>query len=313
MVVDDRAERHPLNLPALPYEAWSESLLYLHLVTQMVGKVRLALHPPINHWWHVTLYLSARGITTGAIPFRDNDLDIEIDLLAHRVVLRASEGRSETIALGGPISDVYRELTGALDELGVVVAINPNPYECRSTIPYPDDHVHTTYDRESVSRAFEAFRFAESVFKRFRSGYLGKCSPVHLFWHGFDLAVTRFSGRPAPSLDGADHVTKEGYSHELNSAGFWFGDDTFREAAFYCYTAPLPEGLTAQPLMPFAAKWLQLRASPMAILRYEDVRSAPEPARALSEFLESAYAAGANAGKWDRSSLERVGALQLAE
>lgn len=298
------------NLPTLPYDSWSESLLYLHLVSQLAGKVRLALHPPINHWWHATLAISARGMSTGSIPYRGNELDIELDLLSHHLEIRKSDGKNAKIALGDkPICDFYHTYLAALADLDIQVKISPNPYKCRSTVPYPEDRMHTAYDKDAVTRGFQALRFVDQVFKSFRSAFIGKCSPVHLFWHSFDLAVTRFSGRPTPSVEGMDRVGREAYSHEVNSAGFWFGDDQMREAAFYCYTAPSPEGLTSQPLTPASAFWTP-GASPMAILRYEDVRTAADPAHTLTQFLESAYAAGANLAKWDRGALETVRPLQ---
>jgi hypothetical protein len=280
--------------PALAYESWSDTLLYLHLTSQIVGRVRLALHPPINHWWHTTLYPSARGLTTGAIPFAasvERSFDIELDYLDHRTIIRTSEGKSATVELSArPLSDFYREFMAQLELLGIKVEIDVRPYKCRSTIPYSEDREHAAYNRRSVETAFQILRGVDEILKEFRSRYLGKCSPVHMFWHSFDLAVTRFSGRRAPPLPSADKVTQEAYSHEVNSAGFWFGDDKMREPAFYCYTAPAPAGMENDA---------------MVTLRYEEMRTAPDPRRALLDFLQSAYEAGANAAKWDRAALER--------
>lgn len=279
--------------PALPYESWSKSLLGLHLVSQMVGRVRLALHPPINHWWHVTLYVSARGLTTNAMPIpgRDETLDIEIDLRSHEVVLRTSLGKAKRIDLSDKtVCDFHREFTAALESLGVKVAIDARPYKCRSKTPYPEDRDNGTYDRQSITTALEILGDVNSVFNEFRGKYLGKSSPVHLYWHSFDLAVTRFSGRKHPEIPGADRVTQEAYSHEVNSAGFWFGDDKVREPAFYTYTSPAPKSLPNDAF---------------EMLRYEEVRTAADPRAKLLEFLQSAYERGADAAGWDRAALER--------
>ena len=287
---------HPGVFPPLPYASWSDTLLGLHLVSQIVGRVRLALHPPINHWWHVTLYVSPRGLTTGAIPLPGSrepaqNFDVEIDLLDHRVVTRTSDGRSLSATLTDrSIGDVHREFTAQLQQLGIEVAIDVRPYKCRSTIPYPEDHVHGAHDRRAVQTAFAILRGVAAILQEFRSRFLGKCSPVHLFWHSFDLAVTRFSGRRAPALEGAGRVAQEAYSHEVNSAGFWFGDDDVREPAFYCYTAPAPAAM---------------RGDAMVTLRYDEMRAAPDPRRALLDFLQRSYEAGADAAQWDRAALER--------
>ena len=281
--------------PPLPYESWSDTLLGLHLVSQIVGKVRLALHPPINHWWHVTLYVSPRGLTTSAIPLRGSgdqnaNFDVEIDLLDHRVVTRTSDGRTLSAALADrPVCDFYHEFSGQLQQLGIDAAIDVRPYKCRSAIRYDQDREHGAYDRRSVQTAFAILRGVGAILEEFRSRYLGKCSPVHLFWHSFDLAVTRFSGRRAPALEGQSRVSQEAYSHEVNSAGFWFGDDDVREPSFYCYTAPAPAGMS----------------DAMVTLRYDEMRTSPDPRGALLDFLQRSYEAGANAAGWDRLALER--------
>jgi len=275
----------------LPYESWSDTLLKLHLVAQMVGKVRLALHPPINHWWHVTLYVSPRGLTTGEIPYGERSFDLEIDLLDHRVIARTADKKSTSIPLDDrPLCDFYREFTARLGELGIGASISPHPYKCRSTVPFDQDREHAAYDRRAVETAFSILRDTDALLREFRSRFVGKCSPVHMFWHSFDLAVTRFSGRRAPKLEGADRVTQEAYSHEVNSCGFWFGDDKVREPAFYCYTAPAPPGMSGDA---------------MVLLRYEEMRSAPDPRRALLDFLQRSYEEGVSAARWDRKALER--------
>jgi hypothetical protein len=185
------------------------------------------------------------------------------------------------------------------------VKIVRKPYECKSKIPFADDRQHAAWDAEAVEKAWRILTEIEPVFKEFRGRFVGKCSPVHMFWHSFDLAVTRFSGRPAPAMPDADPVTREAYSHEVNSAGFWFGDDNLPEAAFYCYSFPAPTGLDQQPLRPAKAFWQEVRGAPMALLLYRDWRQMPDPRTALLDFLQSSYEAGANSAAWDRSALER--------
>ncbi|MFI5387964.1 MAG: DUF5996 family protein [Fimbriimonadales bacterium] len=296
-------ERH--RLPPLPLAEWEDSRLYLQLVCQIIGKTRLKLHPPMNHWWHATLYLSARGITTGAIPIEGDELDIELDLCSHKVVLRRRDRIEEIALYGQPICDFYHSFRAALREMDVDVPIVARPYFCKSTIPFRTDTEHSTYDADAVHLAWVALSQVEGVMKEFRSGFIGKCSPVHLFWHSFDLACTRFSGRAAPAMEGVDAITIEAYSHEVISVGFWFGDDVTPEAAFYCYSAPAPAGLADQPLRPAEASWVMLRGAPMALLRYEDVRASSDPRSAVMAFLQSSYEAGANLGAWDRGALDR--------
>jgi hypothetical protein len=295
---------NPGSLPHLPLQSWEESRLYWHLVCQIVGKVRMQLHPPLNHWWHVTLSLSPQGLTTGAIPHGDGSFEIEQDLLRHEVIVRTA-GRSARVPLGPkPIAEFYREFVEALGGLGISVEITPKPFKMRSTIPFPEDFDHRRYDPEAVHRAWSALASIEPVFKEFRSGFQGKSSPVHFFWHSFDLAAARFSGKSAPEMPGVDPVTRKAYSHEVNSAGFWFGDDAMPMPAFYCYTAPSPPGLDDQPLRPSQAKWQESGGSPMALLMYDDVRESSDPRSMLLDFLQSSYEAGANAAGWDRRSLE---------
>jgi hypothetical protein len=294
------------NLPPLPLEEWEPTRLYLQLLCQIVGKIRLKLHPPINHWWHVTLYVSPRGLTTGSIPYAGADFDIEIDLIDHKIVVRKADGRRGEMSINSKtIAVVYRELMQILSDFGIRVNILARPYECKSQLPFADDHEHSGYDENAVTHAFQILTFSEGVLKKFRSPFLGKCTPVQMFWHSFDLACTRFSGRAAPPMPDADPRTREAYTHEVNSAGFWFGDDTVPEPAYYCYTFPLPAGLADQPLRPQQAFWQPLRGSPTAILRYEDVRLAENPESLLLEFLQSSYEAGTNLAGWDRAALER--------
>lgn len=272
-----------------------------------MGKVRLKTHPFQNHWWHVTLYVSPRGLTTRAIPYSGSHFEIEMDLSTCEIVVRHGNGKHTVVPITGrSISDVYAGIMDALYSSGVDAKIYPIPYDCKSTVPFDSDVIHRNCDFGAVLKAWKALAAAEGIFEEFRSRFIGKCSPVHMFWHSFDLAVTRFSGRAAPSIPQANYQTQEAYSHEVNSAGFWFGDDTFQEAAFYCYTAPSPAGLAEQPLAPAEAFWKELRGAPMALYRYEDWMRSSRPREDLLGFLQSSYEAGANTAKWDRANLERV-------
>jgi len=231
--------------PSLPLEEWEASKNTLHLYCQIVGKIRLALTPRLNHWWNVTLYVSSRGLTTGPIPFGDDVFEIEFDFLDHQLLVHTSGGQLRVVLLRAqPVADFYRELMAALGSLGIVVAILPRPYGVPMTTPFAEDNEHTAYDGEYVARFWRVLLLVDEVLKEFRVRFIGKCSPVHVFWHSFDLAVTRFSGRRAPALEGVDPVSREAYSHEVISAGFWGGDAKVGAPAFYSYTAPAPEGLT---------------------------------------------------------------------
>lgn len=293
-----------MDPPRLSLAEWEDTRLYLQLVCQIVGKTRLALHPPLNHWWHVTLYPSARGLSTAGIPVLGKELEILVDLVAHRIVISLASETAE-IPLGGPICDIYTAYLGALRGLGIKVEIDGKPYKCKSKIPFALDREHSNYDPAAAGRASQVLSIIARPFTEFRGRFIGKCSPVHMFWHSFDLACTRFSGRRAPPMPQADPVTREAYSHEVISAGFWFGDDNLPEAAFYCYAAPAPDGLDEEPLRPAVASWQKQRGSPMAILRYEDVRTSDHPERTIIDFLQSSYDAGAKRAGWNRDDLER--------
>lgn len=293
------------NLPSMPLAEWEDSRLKFQLICQILGKIRLKLHPPLNHWWHVPLYVSPRGLTTGAIPTRAGQVDLELDLIDHHVVVRSDSGdRTEIPVAKLPICDIYQEVTDTLDDLGAPVQILAKPYKCKSVTPFAEDSEHTAYDAEAVTRAWRVLTEIEPVFKEFRGRFLGKCSPVHMFWHSFDLAVTRFSGRPAPKHPEWDAPTQEAYSHEVNSAGFWFGDDNTPSPMFYCYTAPSPDGLTDEKLSG-GAFWGELNGSPYALLSYEELRKTKDPRQGLLDFLQSSYEAGAKRADWNRAELER--------
>lgn len=294
------------TLPRLDLAAWEPTRLHLQLLCQIVGKVRLALHPPLNHWWHVTLQLTARGLSTGMIPWRDGSVEIELDLCAHELRARTSDLREARIPLGArPLRQTYAALMDALAGLGIEVQLQPRPYRCGSEVPFAEDEGHAAYDAEAVHTAWRVLTWCAAPMLEFRSAWLGKCSPTQMFWHSFDLATTRFSGRPAPDMPQADRVTREAYSHEVISAGFWFGDDQVPEAAFYAYAAPSPAGLESAPIRPQSARWQMVRGSPMALLTYEDIRKTADPLGAVREFLQSTYEAAANRAGWDRVTLER--------
>lgn len=293
------------TLPPLPLEEWKDTKETLHLYAQIIGKIRLAHMPRMNHWWHVPFYISARGLSTGAIPHGELTFDIEFDFIDHLLVVRCSSGATRTLPLEPrPVAEFYREVRGMLESLGIPFRMIPRPFGIPITEPFATDYTHASYDPRYARRFWDILRQVESVFRTFRGRYLGKCSPIHFFWHSFDLAVTRFSGRPAPVADGADPVTREAYSHEVVSCGFWVGDDKVAEPAFYLYAAPEPAGLSERPLQPGEAFWSNAYGGSMALLRYEDLRRHDDPARALLDFLQSSYEAAADLAQWDRDALE---------
>lgn len=289
-------------LPSLPLENWEATKNTLHLWSQIVGKIRLASTAPRNHWWHVPLYVDVRGLTTRRMHAADGVVfQIRFDFVDHRLVVETNAGAvaSFPLADGLSVSEFDRKLHETLAELGVDVAIRESPFGVPTTTPFPDDREHASYDPDAVERFWRIVDWTDGVFEEFSGWFCGKTSPVHLFWHSFDLAVTRFGGR-APALPDADAVTQEAYSHEVISFGFWAGDQNVREPSYYSYTAPEPPGLRDHALRPAAAKW----TNAMALLPYEAVRTAADPRATLLEFLESAYEAGAEAADWDRKDLE---------
>jgi hypothetical protein len=292
--------------PALPpLETWAETQATLHLWTQIVGKIRLALTPPINHWWHVTLFTTARGLTTSPIPCNQGVVEIAFDFIDHRLVIDVGDGRQRTLALEPKsVAEFYREVMEALRSLDIDVHIWPVPVEIPGwTLRFSEDEIHRAYDKAAVERWWRALAWIDEVLKEFRGRFLGKSSPVHFFWGGFDHAVTRFSGRRAPERPGADRMQQEGYSHEVASAGFWPGGGPVPEAAFYAYAVPEPVGFKTATVGPSAAFYQPDLGE--FILRYEDVRTATSPRDALMEFLQSTYEAAAMLGGWDRPALER--------
>jgi hypothetical protein len=290
--------------PAVPLADWHETCATLHMWTQIVGKVRLKLTPLVNHWWNVPLYVTARGLTTSMIPYEARAFELRFDFLAHRLVLETSDGAVKTLSLRPrTVADFYRECMALLGGEGIEVKIWPMPVEVPNPVPFDQDTVHAAYDAQAVERFWRVLLSVDAVFQDFRSDFIGKVSPVHFFWGSFDLAVTRFSGRRAPERAGADAVTREAYSHEVSSVGFWPGTQGGPDASFYSYAAPSPEGFSAARVRPEAARWDTGLGE--FLLAYEDVRSSASPSRALLEFCQSTYQAAARFGQWDRGALER--------
>ncbi len=301
---DDQADEG--TWPALPLAAWQETYATLHMWTQIVGKVRLALSPPINHWWAVALYVTPRGLTTSAIPYGARTFAVSFDFLDHTLWVRTSDGRNRAMALyPRAVADFYREFMALLHALGIAVAINTLPQEVTDPIPCDEDHQHASYDADAVTRWWRVLAQSDRVLQRFRAEFIGKCSPVHFFWGSFDLAVTRFSGRRAPARPGADRMTREAYSHEVSSCGFWPGTPggPVAEPAYYAYMVPAPPGFATAAVGPASA--LYSEALGEFILPYEAVRTAADPDAALLHFARSTYAAGAALAGWDRAALER--------
>ncbi len=296
--------------PELPLEEWKDTYATLHRWTQMVGKIRTKLSAPINHWWHATLYVSPRGLTTTAIPYRDRLFEIEFDFLAHELAIRDSDGGTASVEMAPrSVADFYGDLMASLEGLGIEVEIWPQPVEIPTdAIPFPEDDKHASYDPEYVERLHRILIGVNGALSRFRGDYLGKSSPVHFFWGSFDLAITRFSGRRAPEQEGLDPVTREGYSHELTSCGFWPGGAWYTgavipEPVLYAYAAPQPEGFSAATVKPSEAAYSTEFSEFM--VPYDEIRALPDPAQAIYDFAESTYAAGADLGNWDREALER--------
>ncbi len=291
--------------PALDWPHWQATAETLHLCTQIIGKTRLALTPLQNHWWNTALYVTARGLTTSAMPVEGGSLlDIELDFLSHEVVCRLSSGATGKVALRAvAVAQFYREFFETLSGLGVTVRINPMPAEVANPIRCDLDTVHCAYDPDAVTRFWQVLRISDSLLKRSCMSFYGKISPVHFFWGSFDLAVTRFNGRRALPRPGADMIQKEAYSHEVISAGFWPGNGGYGRAAWYAYAAPVPEGLDRIELR---GKGRFDRALGEFILDYDDARSAGDPVDTVLGFLEETYAAAADAAHWDRASLDRT-------
>src|SRR5690349_2812003 len=294
--------------PALPYAAWKNTCETLHLWTQIVGKVRLALSPWVNHSWHVTLYVTARGLTTSPIPCGPRVFELTFDFIQHALLIDVSDGSQGRIELRPrSVADFLKEVMSALGKLGITVPIKEKPCEIPGAVPFSQDHAHASYDASAAHALWQALVQIDRVFKRFRAGFLGKVSPVHFFWGSFDLAVTRFSGRRAPAFEGkvpglATEVMREAYSHEVSSAGFWPGGNGVDYACFYSYAYPVPADFKVAKVQPAEAVFSETLGE--FLLPYDVVRRSPDPDATLLAFLQSTYEAAARSANWDRSALE---------
>jgi hypothetical protein len=294
------------TFPSLPLEEWEDTKETLHRYCQIVGKLRMEYSPYRNHWWHVTLYVTTRGLTTGPIPYGDTTFDVSFDLVEIRLAVTTSEGGAFSFALDDlPVAEFYRRLFEGLGSLGIDASINTNPFDLDDEHTLDTNTYHCTCDAGYVRRYHRVLAEIDQIFKEFAGRFNGKTSPVQLYWHSFDLAVTRFSGKRVQLPEVTDPITREAYSHEVISFGFWPGDHNVREPTFYSYTAPEPEGLTEQPLRPQAASWTPEGGT--ALLAYEEVRNSDSPRETLLEFLQSAYEAGAKTADWDMEAF-RAGA-----
>lgn len=295
--------------PELDFNAWKDSYATLHMWTQIVGKIRLACSPWTNHSWHVALFVTARGLTTSTICHGAKSFQIDFDFIGHKLLIQTSDGAARTMTLRPcTVAAFYEELLSLLDDIGIKIQINTTPNEVADAIPFEQDNVHKSYDAEQVNRFFRALAQADRVFKDFRSRFIGKCSPVHFFWGSFDLAVTRFSGRIAPTHPGGvpnlpDWVAREAYSHEVSSCGFWPGSATLPYPVFYSYAYPESKGFDAKSLCEGRAVYD--RTLREFILTYDEVRQDGSPDALLLDFLQASYEAAADLGRWDRESLER--------
>ncbi len=294
--------------PELKFSEWRDTLATLHMWTQVVGKIRLKQTPLVNHWWNVPLYVSALGLTTTAMPYRDGRLfEIEFDFIEHKLRIECSDGALKLLALRPQsVADFYAEVMAALRELKIEIKIWTMPVEIPDPIRFEDDTAHASYDAEYANRFWRALLKMDPVFQEFRARFIGKVSPVHFFWGSFDVAVTRFSGRTAPKREGADVITREAYSHEVISHGFWPGNKDM-EAAFYSYTAPEPAGLAdtiSQGKIRPAETFYSSEMKEFFLL-YDDVRKSDLPEKALMDFCQTTYEAGADLAGWDRAAMER--------
>ncbi|YAF99084.1 MAG: DUF5996 family protein (plasmid) [Nodularia sp. CChRGM 3473] len=310
MAVSNQSTSIDIVWPSLPLAAWQDTYATLHLWTQIIGKIRLALAPKLNHWWQSTLYVTPRGLTTASIPCGTRNFQISFDFLDHQLQIDTSDGIAKRIALSPrSVADFYQMVLTTLSNIGIEVRIWTMPQEVSEPIPFDQDYQHAAYDPEYAQRFWRILVQVDRVMTLFRSQFIGKSSPAHFFWGSFDLAVTRFSGRRAPEHPGgvpnmADWVTREAYSHEVSSCGFWPGGGSVVEPVFYAYAYPAPEGFRDYPIQPREAFY----SSEMQefILPYEAVRQADDPDAMLLAFFQSTYEAAANLGHWDRVALEHT-------
>jgi hypothetical protein len=301
----ERYVERPGAWPSLPLAEWQPTRQTLHMWMQIVGKTRLALAPRQNHWWHVPLYVTSRGLTTSPIPYGTRAFEVEFDFIDHELRVETNEGALRTIALRPQaVADFYQEYLEALAGLGLIVKLWPVPVEVDHTVPFPADRTHASYEAGQARRFFEMLSHADRIAKQFQGRFLGKSSPVHFFWGAFDLALTRFSGRRAPEPKADEWwVLREAMSHEEFSVGFWPGSGSVAEPAFYAYARPEPPGLASSAVRPAAASYNRELAD--FILPYEAVRTSASPDDIVLDFYQSAYEAAANLGQWDRAALDR--------
>ena len=291
--------------PALPLEAWRDTRDTLNMWMQIVGKIKLKLMPRVNHWWEVTFSLTSRGLTTAPIPFGERTFDATFDFIDHALIFQTSEGQTERIPLRPQsVADFYHDVMATLQRLAIDVRIWTMPSEVEAPIRFEEDRQHESYDAAYAHRFWRVLLKVDLILKEFRARFIGKASPVHFFWGGFDLAVTRFSGRRAPIAEGADVITREGYSHEVSSCGFWAGSGSLTGPAFFSYAAPEPPGFRDAPIRPPQAFYSAEFNN--CLLMYDEVRSAADPRTMVQEFLQSTYEAAAILGHWDRENLERT-------
>jgi hypothetical protein len=294
----------PQCWPALALDSWKDTCATLHMWTQIVGKVRLRLTPLVNHWWNVPLYVTVRGLTTSRIPYGDRAFELYFDFLQHRLVLETSDNIVKSLPLvARSVADFYQQFMAMLHSANIDVKIWRMPVEIPGPIPFDQDRQHASYDAKAVENFWRILLSVDAVFHQFRAGFIGKASPIHFFWGSFDLAVSRFSGRRAPERPGADAITREAYSHEVSSVGFWPGKPGVIDAAFYSYTVPEPAGFKDAHVLP-AAAFYQKEVGEF-LLTYEDVRKSDSPTKTLLDFCQSTYQAGATLGNWPRADLER--------
>ena len=294
----------PACWPALPLDSWQDTRATLHMWTQIVGKIRMRLTPLVNHYWNVPLYVTSRGLTTSRIPYGERSFELWFDFIQHQLVLDTSDGISKKLPLEPmPVSDFYAKCMTMLRSADINVSIWTMPVEIPDPIPFEKDQQHHSYDAASVQKFWRILLSVDAVLQHFRSHFIGKSSPVHFFWGSFDLAVTRFSGRRAPEKPGADPITREAYSHEVSSVGFWPGGGGIADPAFYSYMAPQPEGFRDTKVLPESSRYDVGLGE--FILMYDDVRDTATPSDTLLRFCQSTYEAGARLAQWDRSSLER--------
>jgi len=293
--------------PALPLAEWKDTYATLHMWTQIVGKVRLALCPNVNHWWGTAFYVTARGLTTSAMPYEKGIFEVHFDFISHALKIETSLGETRSFRLmPRTVASFYEEFMGALHSLGINVKVWDMPVEVPRPVRFTLDKGHAAYDPEYAHRFWQVLAAVTPVFQTFRAGFIGKSSPVHFFWGSFDLAVSRFSGRRAPVRPDADTITKEGYSHELISVGFWPGDgELIKDAAFYAYALPEPAGFKDTAIHPAKAFYSAKKSE--FFLMYDDVRLSNSPEQTLLDFCQSTYDAGANLAHWNRAELERPG------